>query len=136
MRLLLINTILAAVAASAAVPDTHPNVDSYDGFQVLRVKTKGHHLAPVRQKLLSLVHDTWDEGPAGLDVVVSPTQLVAVQSLGLDLRVMHHNLGQSIAVGTAKLPWKRDLGEDDGWYDSYHAYDERELILASEGGCN
>ena len=129
MRSVLVTSLLASLAASTAIPDAHPNVASYDGFQVLRVKTKGHRLASAREKLLRLVHDTWDEGTAGFDVVVSPEQLAAFEALGLDFRVMHHNLGNSIAVETKKGVWKRDV-EDEGWYDSYHDYDEREYSIS------
>lgn len=124
MRSLLVTSLLASFAASTVIPEVHPNIASYDGFQVLRVKTRGQRLASAREKLLSLVHDTWDEGPSGFDVVVSPEQLAAFEALGLDFRVMHPNLGDSIATETKKGSWKRDVN-DDGWYDSYHDYEER-----------
>lgn len=130
MRSLLVTSLLASLAASTAIPEVHPNIVSYDGFQVLRVKTKGHQLASAREKLMNLVHDTWDEGPAGFDVVVSPEQLAAFEALGLDFRVMHPNLGNSIAVETKRGVFKRDAN-DDGWYDSYHPYEERECLMST-----
>ena len=96
---------------------------SYDGYKVLRVKTSGS-LTSVQEKFPSLSYDVWETTRDHIDVALSPAQLSEFNALGLDVHVMHEDLGASIAAeSTKKSVWKRQV-DDLSWYDSYHAYSD------------
>lgn len=87
--------------ASAAVLPLHERSVSYDGYKVFRVTT-GDALASVQERLATLQIESWNHDVAQhLDVVISPDQLGAFQSLGLNVTVMHEDLGADIAAESA-----------------------------------
>lgn len=123
MKLLLVNALLAALASSIAVPK--PNVRSYDGHKVFRVKTQGR-IESIREKLSSVTFDEWSHEPTHLDIAISPDQLAAFESLGLDSHCMHQDLGASIKDESAQQSsWKRQV-DDTSWFDSYHPYEDHQ----------
>ncbi|KAF6789714.1 zinc carboxypeptidase, partial [Colletotrichum sojae] len=123
MRLFALLTALSLLAAASG------KRVSYDGYQVLRVKT-GARQVEVDQKLAKVKHDEWDGVEnSHVDVVIAPAQLPRFRALGLDHRVMHEDLGASIAAESAARPaWKRSI-DDMAWYDAYHPYDEHKTYV-------
>ncbi|OLN86546.1 Metallocarboxypeptidase A-like protein-like protein 2 [Colletotrichum chlorophyti] len=119
MKTAVLTSLLATVAAGLSF---HKRTISYDGYQVLRVKTLSQ-LATVQEKLAAIPHEQWNHDvETHIDIVISPEQVEAVESLGLDYRILHKDLGQSIAAeSVSKTNYKRDV-DDLSWYDSYHPY--------------
>ncbi|TEA12819.1 Metallocarboxypeptidase A-like protein [Colletotrichum sidae] len=119
MKPVLVASLLASLAAGLSF---HKRSVSYDGYQVLRVKTLSQ-LASVQEKLSTIPHEQWNHDvETHLDIVVSPDEMARVESLGLDYRVLHKDLGESIAAESqVKSAYKRDV-DDLSWYDSYHPY--------------
>lgn len=108
-------SLLASLAASYAAASSSPV--SYSGYQVLRVSGLSYS-APVREKLSAISYQRWE----GDDIVVSPTELKKLENLGLNYRILHKDLGESIAAEkVTKAYRKRDIN-DLAWYDSYHPY--------------
>ncbi|KXH53054.1 zinc carboxypeptidase [Colletotrichum nymphaeae SA-01] len=95
---------------------------NYEGYQVLRVKTL-NQLATVQAKLATIPHNKWNHDvDTHIDIVISPDQVSIVESLGLDYRIMHSDLGESIAAESqVRTAYKRDI-DDLSWFDSYHSY--------------
>ncbi|PNS18355.1 hypothetical protein CAC42_6172 [Sphaceloma murrayae] len=121
---LIFGSFLASVACAAIIPTTPV---TYDGHKVFRVKT-GKAFSEVWEKLSSIAPswEPWNKNVhRHIDVVVSPEQLSAFEELGLDCKVMHENLAESIAVEatTSSSLWKRQV-DDLAWYDNYHPYDD------------
>lgn len=119
-------SLLAAVAAIApsvlAAPKSKPK--SYDGFKVFRVNTHGD-TPSVESQLKSVDYEAWEQSPTHIDVLIAPDNLSAFQDLGLDTRLMHQDLGKSIAVEATEpaRKWKRQAG-DLAWFDSYQNYED------------
>lgn len=118
---LAVAAVLGLVAASTPV--------SYDGYQVLRVKT-GTEAASVQQKLSSIKFDEWNTVVnKHIDIAISPDQVARFRDLGLDYHVMHEDLGISITTeSTVSSSWKRQV-DDLSWYDSYHPYDDHKAYF-------
>ncbi|KXJ87488.1 hypothetical protein Micbo1qcDRAFT_215895 [Microdochium bolleyi] len=129
-------TVLATLALSvAAAPATaaadEPEVVSYAGYQVFRVKTHGKTPA-VEEKLSSIKYDAWHHDFQNIDIVLAPAEVDAFKKLQLDYVVMHKDLGSSISTEAAAAPPaaaagakkdKRQL-DDESWFDSYHNYED------------
>ncbi|KAH8179486.1 zinc carboxypeptidase domain-containing protein [Sarocladium implicatum] len=123
MKLSIFATLALTSAGVLAAPKAE-KPKSYDGFKVFRVSTHGE-TSQVESKLEDVTYQPWEHSDTYLDVVIGPDDLEAFEKLGLDARVMHKNLGQSIseeAVEPAKK-WKRQV-DDLSWYDSYHNYED------------
>lgn len=95
---------------------------NYEGYQVLRVKTL-NQLATVQAKLATIPHEKWNHDvDTHMDIVISPDQVSSVESFGLDYRILHRDLGESIAAESqVRTAYKRDI-DDLSWFDSYHSY--------------
>ncbi|KAJ0314050.1 hypothetical protein Brms1b_007293 [Colletotrichum noveboracense] len=120
MKPILVASLVASLAAGLSVQKR--GAISYEGYQVLRVKTLSE-LASVQQKLLTIPHEQWNHDiDTHIDIVVSPDQIANVEAQGLDYRVLHKDLGESItAESQLRGTYKRDV-DDLSWYDSYHPY--------------
>ncbi|GJC85504.1 metallocarboxypeptidase A-like protein MCYG_01475 [Colletotrichum liriopes] len=120
MKTAIVTSVLATLAAGFNFHKRNPV--SYEGYQVLRVKTLSQ-LATVQEKLATIPHEQWNHDvETHIDVVISPDQIESIESLGLDYRVLHKDLGESIsAESQARSTYKRDIN-DLSWYDSYHPY--------------
>lgn len=108
-------TLLGFVAADEKL--------SYDGYKVYRVKT-GKALEIVQSKLKAFDFEQWNhDSTSHIDVVIPARETASFEALGLDFRVMHANLGDSIAAESAPITanTRRQAGNLT-WYDSYHPY--------------
>ncbi|OTB09358.1 hypothetical protein M426DRAFT_50647 [Hypoxylon sp. CI-4A] len=123
MRVIHLIPLLASLAISAPAPYKADTV-SYDGFKVLRINTRGHQSA-IKDKLSSISYEQWnDDVYKHIDIIIPPSQVAAFEALGLDYRVMHEDLGDSIAAESAsRSVWSRQT-EDPSWFDSYHDYED------------
>ncbi|KAF2689168.1 zinc carboxypeptidase [Lentithecium fluviatile CBS 122367] len=124
MRFLLPTFALLSLVASSVVPSVSPI--SYDGYRVYRVKT-GKNLLAIREKLSSFTYSTWNHDlTRNIDLVLSPDQVPAFETLGLDTKCLHEDLGASIvAESQVKSHWKRQANDsNDAWFGSYHPYEE------------
>lgn len=127
MRFLQLASALTSLAASVSSASSPRAVDApitYDGYKVYRVSTDGNTDA-LKETLSALKYDEWNNDAGTLDIALSPDQESAFRGLGLDFKVLHENLGNSIkdearAPATANK-WKRQA-TDLSWYDSYHTY--------------
>lgn len=124
---------------------------SYDGWKVYRVNV-GSNAAEFSKLVNDVGLETWKGKPASsavVDVMVSPSQLEAFEKAaeGLQVNLMHDNLGQSISTEAAFPVYtgiypsndfhmkrganihlaKRDIGispyaaPNSTWFDSYHS---------------
>ena len=119
-----LNFFWLSLAAGATIRS--PNASPYDGSKVYRVKA-GRQLAAVHKRLAGIASDTWDQAHGNLDVVIPRDQVEAFEALGLSTRVLHPDLGESIAKESAvkRKNWKRQSNDSqDPWFDSYHPYDD------------
>jgi hypothetical protein len=101
-----------------------PAASSYDGSRVYRVKA-GRQLASVHKRLAGIASDTWDQAHGNLDVVIPRDQIESFEGLGLSTRMLHSDLGESIAKESVvkRSDWKRQANDSkDPWFDSYHPY--------------
>lgn len=123
MKLSILATLFLSSAGVLAAPKAS-KPKSYDGFKVFRVSTHGE-TSQVESKLEDVTYQPWEHSDTYLDVVIGPDDLEAFESLGLDARVMHKDLGQSISAEAAEpaKKWKRQV-DDLSWYDSYHNYED------------
>lgn len=93
--LLLAPALLSLV--SAAVLPREPAV-SYDGYKVFRVATNGS-VEATKAKLQQFTDDFWNRDLTQyIDVAISPKQLAKFQSLQLDSKVLHEDLGKDIST--------------------------------------
>lgn len=120
MKSLIVHSLFALLTAGVAVANN--DHVSYAGFQVIRVKTLTE-LSDVQEKLSTISYEQWNHDiDSHVDIVVAPDQIEKLQSLGLDYRTLHEDLGESItAESLVKTKYRRDV-DDLSWYDSYHPY--------------
>ena len=120
MKSIIAHLLLTLLVAIAACHNT--DLVSYAGYQVLRVKTLTE-LADVQEKLSTISFEQWNHDiDSHIDIVVAPDQIEKLESLGLDYRTLHDDLGQSITTESqVKTKYRRDVN-DLSWYDSYHPY--------------
>lgn len=119
-----LNLLWLSLAAGATIRS--PTASAHDGSRVYRVKA-GRELASVHKRLAGIASDVWDQAHGNLDVVIPRDQIEAFEALGLRTRVLHADLGESIAKESVvkRKNWKRQANDThDPWFDSYHAYDD------------
>lgn len=119
-----LNFLWLTLAAGATIHS--PIASPYDGSRVYRVKA-GRQLASVHKRLSGMTIDTWDQAHGNLDVVIPRDQIDAFEALSLNTRLLHADLGESIAKESAvkRRNWKRQANDtEDPWFDSYHPYDD------------
>lgn len=114
---------LIAVCATGFVLPRPDSID-YDGYKVFRVSTK-QHLQAVQAKLSGFDFEQWNHDVDDhIDLSISPDQVPAFESLGLNYHCMHENLGESIVKESETISkWKRQV-DDLSWFDSYHPYED------------
>jgi hypothetical protein len=103
-----------------------PDASLYDGSKVYRIKA-GRSIAEVHKRRESIASDTWDQAHGNLDVVIPRDEIDTFEALGPKTRILHHNLGLSIAKESAvkREDWKRQANDtQDPWFDSYHPYND------------
>ena len=118
-----LNLALASLAASVSIRS--PSVNLYEGTKVYHVKT-GRHSADVQKRLADVPHNVWESASDHIDVAIPRNEVARFESLGLDTRVLHTDLGASIAAeAKVKSKWKRqDFNTSGDWFDSYHPYED------------
>lgn len=125
--------VLPFVSAVAIPRDEAPV--SYDGFKVFRITT-GDALADIQEKLSAFSVEPWNRDIAQhIDVAFSPDQLADFEALGLDVTVMHEDLGaditaESSVVGGSDLT-ERQSGSPPSaaWFNNYHPYSDHIQFL-------
>lgn len=128
MKLFHVAPLLLPLAAAIAI--TKPDFVSYDGYKVFRVKTE-HQLHRVQHLLSTIDFEQWnDDIDSHIDIMLSPEQLPAFETLGLDSHCMHSDLGESIRAESARSSVYKRQVDDLSWYDSYHDYEEHEQYLS------
>jgi hypothetical protein len=121
MRLIL-NLTWLSLAAAATIRS--PETKSYYGYKVYHVKT-GRHLTQVRRALSKISHNVWETSSDHIDVAIPPHEIATFETLGLNTRLLHGDLGSSITKeAEIKSTWKRHDDSSGDWFDSYHSYDE------------
>jgi hypothetical protein len=124
-----LNFLWLSLAAGATVRS--PVASQHDGSRVYRVKA-GRQLTSVHKRLAGIVSDYWDQAHGNLDVVIPRDQIDAFEALGLNTRMLHADLGESIAKEShvKRANWKRQANDtQDPWFDSYHPYADVSLEL-------
>ncbi|KAL9607664.1 MAG: hypothetical protein Q9167_007444 [Letrouitia subvulpina] len=121
MRLLYLTFFIFNVALAVVVP----RKATYDGYKVVRLEV-GEQLPKVEGLIEKLSLLTWNGGPkekSEVDIVV-PADKVAefeASTADLDSKVMHENLGASIA-NEADYPVYAIGSANSTWFSSYHPY--------------
>jgi hypothetical protein len=119
-----LNFLWLTLAAGATIRS--PIASPHDGSRVYRVRA-GRQLASIHKRLAGIASDTWDQAHGNLDVVIPRNQIEAFEALGLNTRILHSDLGESIAKESVvkRKSWKRQANDtQDPWFDSYHPYDD------------
>ncbi|KAJ4375924.1 hypothetical protein N0V83_001202 [Neocucurbitaria cava] len=98
---------------------------SYDDWKVYRVNV-GSNTAEFNALVSKLQLETWKGKPASSDVVdvmVPPSQVVDFETSteGIETKVMHENLGQSIADEDTFGIYAAGAAPNSTWFNSYHA---------------
>lgn len=119
----IINLALASLAAGVSIRS--PSVNLYEGTKVYHVKT-GRHVAEVQKRLADISHNIWESASDHIDVAIPRHEVARFEALGLNTRVLHADLGSSIAAeAQVKSTWKRQNTNSSGdWFDSYHPYED------------
>jgi hypothetical protein len=117
---IIIHLLITGVLVSAA-----DDFQSYDGYKVFRVNTTGQFQS-VKDKLAAISYSQWDRDAKHLDISLSPDQIAAFKTLGLEYSTMHEDLGASIAAESTVV--ESQLGQADNltWFNSYHPYANHE----------
>lgn len=102
---------------------------SYDGYKVFRIAT-GDNLADVQERIASFSAEPWNRDISQhLDIALAPDQLEEFEALGLNVTVMHEDLGADIAaestVDESSLETRQSGSVPSAnWFNSYHSYNE------------
>ncbi|KAH7310616.1 zinc carboxypeptidase [Stachybotrys elegans] len=106
---------------------------SYDGYKVVRVGAQRDlSVSKIQEQIqATITHvDEWERSDTEITVNLSPSQLAALESLGLSYETMHEDLGRSIAYESRNTPQRRGENEkrqavdDPSWFESYHAWED------------
>src|SRR5687768_7269235 len=95
MRFLHLASALTTLAVSISSTPTAESPVTYDGYKVYRISTNGN-TDVVKENLSSFKYDEWNNDAGNLDIALSPDQESAFNGLGLDFKILHENLGNSI----------------------------------------
>lgn len=116
---------LALASLTAGLSVLSPSVNLYEGTKVYHVKT-GIHVADIHERLTEVSHNIWESASDHIDVAIPRHEIAKFEALGLNARVLHGNLGVSIAAeAEIKTTWKRqDNNNSDDWFESYHPYED------------
>ncbi|KAF2023960.1 hypothetical protein EK21DRAFT_79737 [Setomelanomma holmii] len=115
-------SLLWLLLATAASLRSSP-ASAYDGSKVYRIKA-GRNIASIHERLAGIASDTWDQAHGNLDVVIPRGQIATFEALRLKTRVLHADLGESIAKEyvVKRKNWRQSNDSQDPWFDSYHPY--------------
>lgn len=116
--------VFASLAAGVSIRS--PSVNLYEGTKVYHVKT-GRHVVDVQKRLAEVSHNVWESASDHIDVAIPRHEIAKFEALGLNSRVLHADLGASIAAESeVKSLWKRQENDTNGgdWFDSYHPYED------------
>lgn len=134
MKLLEALPLVLPLASAAVLPRADESV-SYDGFKVFRIAT-GDSLTAIEEKLASFSVEPWNRDLSEhLDIALGPDQLADFEALGLNVTVMHENLGADIAAesaveGTSDLtPRQAGSVPSASWFNNYHLYSDHIQFL-------
>ena len=118
-----LNLALASLAMGVSIRS--PSVNLYEGTKVYHIKT-GRHSASVQKRLEGFSHNVWESASDHIDVAIPRHEVARFEALNLDTRVLHADLGASIAAeAEVKSKWKRGEYNTSGdWFDSYHSYED------------
>ncbi|KAJ4321617.1 hypothetical protein N0V94_002816 [Neodidymelliopsis sp. IMI 364377] len=120
-----VSIILALTSLVVGTSVRSPIANLYEGTKVYHVKT-GSQVADVQKRLVELSHNIWESASDHIDVAIPRHEVAKFEALGLNTRVLHANLGASIATEAEfKSTWKRqEHNTSSDWFDSYHPYEE------------
>ncbi|KZM18637.1 metallocarboxypeptidase [Ascochyta rabiei] len=78
------------------------------------------------ERLAKLSHNVWESASDHIDVAIPRHEVARFEALGLNSRVLHADLGASIASeAEVRSYWKRqDYNTSGDWFDSYHPYED------------
>ncbi|KAH7075244.1 hypothetical protein FB567DRAFT_186638 [Paraphoma chrysanthemicola] len=112
---------LAGLASAASVPKKV----SYDDWKVVRVNV-GSNAAKLSDIVSKLQLEVWKGHPSTssvVDVMVAPSKIEAFQTATEDIetKVMHDNLGLSIADEDSFGIYAAGVAPNSSWFNSYHA---------------
>ncbi|EFE34076.1 uncharacterized protein ARB_07027 [Trichophyton benhamiae CBS 112371] len=125
MRSVLSLALLAANVVTAAVVAPF----DYSGYKVIRVPTQKDNVKEVQRIITDLNLDTWkypkSEGQ-NADIVVPPSQISSFMERisGMNIEMMHEDLGLSIRNETSFEAYSAGYAPDINWFKSYHSYQD------------
>lgn len=127
-------SLFISFATAIVIPRADEAV-SYDGYKVFRVAT-GSDLAAVEEKLAPFSVEPWNRDTSQhMDIALRPDQIEEFEALGLDVTVMHQDLGADIAseslVDEPSQLSTRQAGSvpNANWFNNYHAYNDHIQFL-------
>ncbi|OSS49479.1 hypothetical protein B5807_05619 [Epicoccum nigrum] len=121
----LLGVTLASLGLVSAASVSNQQAVSYDQFKVFRVNGPSN-TDKFQEVVKKLQLDVWKGKPSSGDVVdvsVAPEQLSAFQDAtkGLDTKIMHENLGASIADENTFSVYAAGAAPNATWFNSYHS---------------
>ncbi|KAJ8116376.1 hypothetical protein OPT61_g2182 [Boeremia exigua] len=121
----LLGVALASLGLVSAASVSNKQKVAYDDWKVFRVNGTSN-TAKFQEVVNKLQLDVWKGKPASGDVVdvsVAPEQLSAFEAAtkGFSTRVMHENLGASIADENNFSVYAAGAAPDISWFNSYHS---------------
>lgn len=134
MKLLQALPLVVPFASAVVIPRADESI-SYDGYKVLRIAT-GSDLAAIEEKLASFSAEPWNRDISQhIDIALGPDQLADFEALGLNVTVMHEDLGADIAaesvVEESSELATRQAGSvpNANWFNNYHSYNDHIQFL-------
>jgi hypothetical protein len=105
-----LNFLWLMLAAGATI--RRPIVNAHDGSRVYRVKA-GRRLTSIHKRLTGVASNTWNQAHGNLDVVIPRSQIEVFESMGLNTRILHSDLGESIVKESVvkRKSWKRQAND-------------------------
>ncbi|KAG9206428.1 hypothetical protein G6514_003259 [Epicoccum nigrum] len=121
----LLGVTLASLGLVSAASVSNQQAVSYDQFKVFRVNGPSN-TDKFQEVVKKLQLDVWKGKPSSGDVVdvsVAPEQLSAFQDAtkDLDTKIMHENLGASIADENTFSVYAAGAAPNATWFNSYHS---------------
>jgi len=121
----LLGVTLASLGLVSAASVSNQQAVSYDQFKVFRINGPSN-TDKFQEVVKKLQLDVWKGKPSSGDVVdvsVAPEQLSAFQDAtkGLDTKIMHENLGASIADENTFSVYAAGAAPNATWFNSYHS---------------
>ncbi|KAH8726546.1 hypothetical protein GQ44DRAFT_748965 [Phaeosphaeriaceae sp. PMI808] len=107
---------------------------NYDDWKVYRVNV-GSNAAKLNDVVSKLQLEIWKGSPSSssvVDVMVGPTQVQDFEASteGIETRIMHQNLGLSIADEETFSVYAAGLAPNSTWFNSYHSLADHHTWIA------